>query len=641
VSPPPNRHTAISRTKSLRAALGIEFTSADLTMTTVEPSHEQQTDRRLVAGRYRLLAQVGRGRLGEIHEADDIQHSDLAVERRVAIQLLPNKVTRDRGLFNNLKLGHTVLSAAPHPNIVPIVDFGYDGRFGYLVTDLLEGVSMRGILDDATTLPLPEVIPVIRAVGDALQFLHAKSIVHGRLTAESVFVTEDLEIRLLDVVPLDSTISILGGVASGDPFSRYDIADDIYGLACLAYEMLTGKHPFNFHALSEASRAGIKPARIDSLPEKQWNALCHALTFDNEKRTPSIADFLREFGVEGTERLRPSEGALANHESLSGHLVNEVPTTTPASTSSSSSPAATPVAPSPQTVPVARHVDALDLERSKGKRARRMPSLILAMILVGLGAWYFFGQPRDNVVWLTDYVDAYLEDRSAGKDDGGSPIIASDISPAATGITEFADVPSTITTPTQPEATRPEAENDTRAELTDSNLAGESKASSEVEANATEEATTEPADMPRTIAETAAPQSNQDTVTDDLARQSDVDESQTDPQFTLMQSVVRVSERDGSARIANPLPANTAGQVFWWTADNTAISENDYIPAEVPRLAFESGEETGELHVPLVDDSIPEPPETFLVYLGLHNPQLGRLETIARISVEIIDDDLR
>jgi hypothetical protein len=108
-----------------------------------------------------------------------------------------------------------------------------------------------------------------------------------------------------------------------------------------------------------------------------------------------------------------------------------------------------------------------------------------------------------------------------------------------------------------------------------------------------------------------------------------------------MQSVVRVSEGNGSARIANPLPASTEGQIFWWTADETAVAENDYIPAKAPRLAFASGEEAEMLHVPLVDDSIPEPQETFYVYLGRHNPQLGRLETIARISVEISDDDLR
>ena len=607
-------------------------------MTTAEPSHEQQTDqadRRLIANRYQLNERVGRGRLGEIHAADDVQHSDLAVERRVAIQLLPNRVSRDRKLFDKLKLGHTILSATPHPNIAPILDFGYDGRFGYLVTDLLEGSSMRDILDEAAPLPLDEVIPVVRAVGDALQFLHAKSIVHGRLTAENVFVTEDLEVRLLDVVPLDSTMSILGGVASGDPFSRYDIADDIYGLACLAYEMLTGKHPFNFHSLSEARRAGLKPARIDSLPEKQWTALRHALTLNNEQRTPAIAVFLREFGIEGTERLRPSEDAVANHESSYGHLVNEVPTVTPSGASSGSSPAAPPVSPAAQTVPVARHEDALDLERSKGKLARRLPSLILVMIFVGLGAWYYYGQPRDNVVWLNDYVDAYLDGLSAGKDDVGLPINESDIAPAAVEITESADVPPPI-------VTQPEAENDTSAELADGNLAGEDTASGEAEANATEEATTEPADTQMTISETVVPQSNSDATADDLAGTADVERSpRSDPQFTLIQSVVRVSEGYGSARIDNPLPANTEGQIFWWTADETAVAENDYIPAKAPRLAFASGEEAGTLHVPLIDDSIPEPQETFYVYLGRHNPQLGRLETIARISVEINDDDLR
>jgi len=550
----------------------------DLTKTTAKLGHEQQTDRHLVAGRYRLLARIGRGRLGEIYEADDVQHIDLAVERHVAIQLLPERVTLDRGLFNKLKLGHTVLRTAPHPNIVPILDFDHDGRFGYLVTDLLKGASMRVILDDAAMLPLDEVIPVVRAVGDALQFLHAKSIVHGRLTAENVFVTEDFEVRLLDVMPLDSTISILGGVASGDPFSRYDIADDIYGLACLAYEMLTGKHPFNFHSLSEARLAELKPAHVESLPEKQWQALCHALTFDDEQRTPAIADFLREFGVEGTERLRPSEDAVEIE-------------------SYSSSPAATPVSPSTRTAPVARNEDALDLARSKGKTARRMPSLILAMILVGLGAWYMFGQPRDNVVWLLDYVDSYLDDTSA-----------------ASGNTESAEVPLTVATP-------PEAENDTDAVLTDSSLTTEDTPIIEVEAN-------------------AAAQSSEDATNDDHSSTADVDGSpQSDPQFKLMQSVIHVSEGDGSARITNPLPANSAGQIFWWTADDTAIAEKDYIPAEKPRTGFASDDEA--LHVPLVDDSIPELQETFYVYLGRHNPQLGRVETIARISVQINDDDLR
>ena len=54
---------------------------------------------------------------------------------------------------------------------------------------------------------------------------------------------------------------------------------------------------------------------------------------------------------------------------------------------------------------------------------------------------------------------------------------------------------------------------------------------------------------------------------------------------------------------------------------------------------FTSGEEAETLHIPLINDGLPEPSETFYVYLGLHNTQLGRLEPIARIRVEINDDD--
>ena len=399
--------------------------------------HEQQTDQmgqRLVADRYRLLARIGRGRLGEIYEADDEGHRELGVERRVAIQLLPDRITLDRGLFNKLKLGCTILRAAPHPNIVPFLDFDHDGKFGYLVTDLLDGASLRLILDDSTTLPLDETIPVIRAVGDALQFLHANSIVHGRLTAENIFITENLEVRLLDVVPLDSAISILRGVASGDPFSRCDVADDVYGLACLAYEMLVGKHPFNFHALAEARHAELEPARINSLPEEQWNALSHALSFDSEQRMPTVADFLRDFGIKGTERLRPSEDATPKRES---------------SGPSSSRPVPAPAAPAARRVPVARSEDALELARAKGKRTKRMPSPILLMVLVGLGAWYFYGQPHNDVVRLIDYVDAYLDGKPSttqpvndinSRAETTSPIpIASDIPGGEDGMVHHID----------------------------------------------------------------------------------------------------------------------------------------------------------------------------------------------------------
>ena len=113
-------------------------------------------------------------------------------------------------------------------------------------------------------------------------------------------------------MPLDSASTILRGVASRDPFNRSDASDDIYALACLAYEILSGKHPFNFHPPSEASLAGLKPSRIRALPEKQWNAIQRALSFDRDERPVTVRDFLTDLGVTGTERLRPASGGSAD-----------------------------------------------------------------------------------------------------------------------------------------------------------------------------------------------------------------------------------------------------------------------------------------------------------------------------------------
>jgi hypothetical protein len=102
---------------------------------------------------------------------------------------------------------------------------------------------------------------------------------------------------------------------------------------------------------------------------------------------------------------------------------------------------------------------------------------------------------------------------------------------------------------------------------------------------------------------------------------------------------VTVYERDGAARIAFRRPVGTTGTVVWWTADGTAIAESDYIPLQQPVVAFASGEEAETLHIPLVNDGLPEPKETFLVYLGQRNAASGELEPIARVRVDINDDD--
>ena len=108
---------------------------------------------------------------------------------------------------------------------------------------------------------------------------------------------------------------------------------------------------------------------------------------------------------------------------------------------------------------------------------------------------------------------------------------------------------------------------------------------------------------------------------------------------TLIQSFVTVYERDGAARIAFRRPVGTTGTLVWWSADHTATGDTDYIPLQQPVPAFTDAEEAETLHVPLINDGLPEPRETFYVYLGQRNPESGQLEPIARVRVDINDDD--
>ena len=573
-------------------------------MTTLELGHEQQAtqpDRRLVAGRYRLRTQIGGGRLGDIYEAVDEGYRELGVGGRVAVQLLPDRIALDQGLFSKLKLGYTVLRASSHPNIVAYSDCDHDGKFGYLVMECLDGASLRFVLDDVTTLPLNEALPVVRTIGDALQFLHAKSMVHGQLTAENVFITEDLDVRLLDVVPLDSASTFLRGVASRDPFSRCDASDDIYALACLAYEILAGKHPFNFHSPAEASLAGIKPARIRSLPEKQWSAISRALSFDRDERPATIREFLADLGVTGTERLRPSESKSADNGAAQKPAQNDTPRTHQPETPASISAAPAQTVESAQavaTAPAPRDDKRRRMARARRNRASRIRSVFLAIILGGLVAWYFYGQPRDDIANAPALVDAYLDPAP----------VESGVAGPVSAVEQDTNVAIEPAVPIAEPGSPPEpAASDTASD-------GSPQADAEL--------------IPERIPEAAA----------ESGAAGEAEPARA-AGGTLIQSFVTVYERDGAARIASRQPVGTVGALYWWTGDHTAVAEADYIALEPPRIAFASGEEAETIHIPLVNDSLPEPRETFWVFLGQRSIESGRLEPIARIRVDVNDDD--
>ena len=334
-----------------------------------EPSFDSAPPDRLSERGYRLRARLGHCRVGPVYEAQDELSRISGSQHFAAVTLIDAKIALRHGFAAEFERGATELKSVAHPNIVKLLEYGHERGHYYLVNELLESASLRFVLNDVNALPMEEAVAVLRAVGDALQYLHAKGMVHGNLRPENVLVTFGYEVKLLDIVP---TGWLFGPTdALGVPARAPDRRDDVFGLACLAYEMLAGRHPYNGNTAQEAHRAGLEPARIAGMGDRQWRALEHALAVQRDDRTPNVAQFLVEFGVSPAEKLRDVVAAG-----------NEPQRAAPAF------PPARLPAEAPELSPRVVAARAMPAQPARGSVFRTL-FLLFALIGIGAAAWYY------------------------------------------------------------------------------------------------------------------------------------------------------------------------------------------------------------------------------------------------------------
>lgn len=581
-------------------------------------------DRQLISGRYRACERIGRGRLGEIFSAVDESDEHLGVEYRVALQVIPEAVVRNNALFNRLNVGYSTLCNHSHPNIVNFRRFGRHGNRGYLVMDLLDGASLRVVMDDAGMLPPDEVRPVIRSIAEALQFLHANGFIHGRLTASNVFVTDELEIRLLDVLPLGAEQAIIGGGATSSTFSRSSIRDDVFGLACIAYEMLSGRHPYNYNSPAEAQQAGLRVDRLSGVTGAEWSALQQALSLDEHGPTPTVSNFVHSFGINGAERLRPSSPQRGTQGPLA------MPAADPAI-------ARLPVSmPPPQftsPLPVADPDVSIRERRARTMPVRRPPrrrrALLLTMLLSLIIAWTYHGSPRTQITALTDYIEHGSVQALAKLWDDAIP------------------APTTDARPSLSTASSPQLSDSTTTAAADERAATGGEDPDVQTAASAVDAVPTVVDAPDLSTPPAEPRHP---LTDDVAdvSASEIDEAtattigrmpiESEPQAGVGQRIVTVSEGDSVARIAIQATGYSEFPLIWWTSEHTARAGDDFVAVE-QRIVANASTNDGVLLVPLVNDSLPEPPESFFVSTGFRDTRHGHIERIATVRVDITDDD--
>src|SRR6185436_10248722 len=141
-------------------------------------------------GRYEIVGLLGRGGMAAVYRAHDT-----VLRRDVALKVLYPQYIGDRTLIKRFEYEAVLAAGLDHPNIVPIYDVGEADGLVYIAMKLLAGRSLADVLRVQGSLPLAELLPIVEQIASALDYAHAKNIVHRDIKAGNILLEERLELR--------------------------------------------------------------------------------------------------------------------------------------------------------------------------------------------------------------------------------------------------------------------------------------------------------------------------------------------------------------------------------------------------------------------------------------------------------------
>ena len=212
------------------------------------------------------------------------------------------------------------LQALTHPNIVRVFDCDRDGQTVFMTMEYLDGASLRRRMPSKPAdalLPREEALRIIASIAGALDYAHRKHIVHGDLKPGNVIVTGPGDVKVIDFGiarflrrPLEDDEptedwerdfnALTPPYASPEMHdgAEPDPRDDIYALPSIAYELLTGDHPFDRAPANKAREANMTVPASSRLSESEHRAIERALRFERRRRTRTAQQFLDELREE-------------------------------------------------------------------------------------------------------------------------------------------------------------------------------------------------------------------------------------------------------------------------------------------------------------------------------------------------------
>ena len=277
-------------------------------------------------GNYEIVGPLGAGGMGEVYRARDI-----SLQREVAVKILPASFSKDADRLRRFTQEAQATAALNHPNILSVYQIGQENGAPYIVSELLEGQSLREVLRGGA-LPVRKATEYGAQIARGLAAAHGKGIVHRDLKPENIFVTRDGRVKILDfglaklvqpdleagnegeTVALQTDAGMVMGTSGymspeqvrGE---RVDPRSDIFAFGAILYEMLSGRKAFGGKSGAEAMAAILRedPTAIEG----------------NRNVSPALERILQHCLEKQPESRFQSAGDLAfDLESLSGNTAS-------------------------------------------------------------------------------------------------------------------------------------------------------------------------------------------------------------------------------------------------------------------------------------------------------------------------------
>ncbi len=262
----------------------------------------------ILCGRYVIESQLASGGMGTVYKALDQSRSEhTAADAYVAIKVLHENTRTRSDVLAKLRREFYCAQALSHRSVVKVYELDLH-QLPFFTMELIDGESLPSLMQKFHPLPLPRsyACAVIREVGEGLAHAHDRRVIHGDIKPQNVMVTNSGEARILDFGTSGESSSLTPAYASCELLEgrEADPRDDLFALACLAYELLAGEHPFHHRRSTEARTLKIAPSRPPGLSGRQWRALMRGLAWDRADRPASLRDWLADLDL-GSEPLGP------------------------------------------------------------------------------------------------------------------------------------------------------------------------------------------------------------------------------------------------------------------------------------------------------------------------------------------------